>query len=101
MRKPRIGLTLILLAAAACALSLPDRAALALKAGTGAGGATDGPCMAMFHECLRGCGPPGSNPACEKYCEEQVLARCKAGAAVKGRAVSPGAAKGTVKSPSQ
>ncbi len=99
MRKPRIGLTLVLLAAAACALSLPDRAALALKAG--AGGATDGPCMEMFHECLMGCGPPGTNPACEKYCEEQVLARCKAGAAVKGRAASPGAAKGTVKSPSQ
>ncbi len=101
MRKPRIGLTLVLLAAVACALSLPDRAALALKAGAGADDTTSGPCMEMFHECLRGCGPPGSNLGCQKYCEEQVLARCKAGAAVKGRAVSPGAAKGTVKSPSQ
>ena len=56
-------------------------------------------CTERFHECLLGCGPkPGSNPACEKYCEEQVLAKCKgSGASVKGKAVTPRAVKGGVK----
>lgn len=93
MRKPRIGLTLLL--AATCAVSFPDRAALALKA-TGSG-TSDGACTEMFHECLRGCGPPGSNLACEKYCEEQVLAKCKAGGAARGSVVKPGTVKPGIK----
>jgi hypothetical protein len=54
-------------------------------------------CTENFHECLRGCGAPGSNPACERWCEENVLAKCKAGAAAKGGAVKPGAVKPSVK----
>ena len=67
----------------------------ALKSNNSSGDA----CTEAFHECLRGCGPkPGSNLACEKYCEEQVLAKCKgSGASVKGKAVAPGAVKGGIK----
>jgi hypothetical protein len=44
-------------------------------------------CTEKFHECLLGCGPPGSNLGCEKWCEETVLAPCKGGgaAAIKRR----------------
>jgi hypothetical protein len=38
-------------------------------------------CTEKFHECLQGCGPPGSNLGCEKWCEERVLAPCKGGGA--------------------
>jgi hypothetical protein len=90
-RKPRTILTILILAIA-CGSLLPHREALALKAG--ANGTTTGgdACTEMFHDCLRGCGSPGSNPACEKYCEEQVFAKCKgSSAAIRGRTVSPGA----------
>jgi hypothetical protein len=96
MGKPKINLLVLTIVAAACAISLAGRGAMALKAG--AGGTSGGPCMESFYECLRGCGPtPGSNPACEKYCEEQVLAKCKGPAAAKGRVTTPGAVKGGVK----
>jgi len=80
MRKP------LWLAAALLLAALPAQA-VQRGAGTSSGDA----CTEMFHECLQGCGAPGSNPACQKYCEEQVLARCKAGGAVKGMTVKPGA----------
>jgi len=73
------------------ALSLAVTPARAVQHGTG--DASSGSCTEMFHDCLRGCGSPGSNPNCERYCEEQVLARCKAGAAAKGSAIKPGAVK--------
>jgi hypothetical protein len=34
-------------------------------------------CTEKFRDCLRGCGSPGSNPACERWCEEMVLGPCK------------------------
>lgn len=101
MRK--IGLIVVSSVAALAALSLAGREAAALRAG--AGGAADGACMEAFQECQRGCGPSPStaNPACLKYCEEQVLARCKAGggAAAKGQTIAPGAVKGGVKARAQ
>lgn len=64
----------------------------------GTGEASSGSCTEAFHDCLRGCGSPGSNPACERYCEEQVLARCKAGgAAAKGRVTKPGTVRPGIK----
>jgi hypothetical protein len=54
-------------------------------------------CTEKFHDCLRGCGSPGSNPTCEKWCEETVLGPCKGpgAAAIKPKGtkklnVSPG-----------
>ena len=74
------------------ALALAVTPARAVQHGTG--DASSGSCTEMFHDCLRGCGSPGSNLACERYCEEQVLARCKAGgAAAKGSVIKPGAVR--------
>jgi hypothetical protein len=78
----------------AAAMLLTTAPAQAMQRGSVSGDA----CTEMFHECLRGCGPPGSNPPCETYCEEQVLAKCRgSGAAAKGNAVKPGAVQGGVK----
>jgi hypothetical protein len=90
MRKPSSGPIIPVLLVALAALAAASDEALAVKAG-GAGTSSDGACMEQFHECQRGCGPSPStaNPACLKYCEEQVLAKCKAGggggAAMKGK----------------
>jgi hypothetical protein len=88
----------LLLTAAAVLAATP---AHAVQNNTPTGGDA---CLEQFNECQRGCGPSPStaNPACMKYCEEQVLAKCRSGqgtgAAVKGR-VKPGAVQGgTVKS---
>jgi hypothetical protein len=67
---------------------------------TGSGAAAGDACLEMFYECQRGCGPtPGAaNPACIKYCEEQVLAKCRAGgSAAKGQSIKPGGVKGGIK----
>ncbi|HXG80078.1 MAG TPA: hypothetical protein VNJ31_12175 [Methyloceanibacter sp.] len=91
MRKGLLLASLILLAA------LP---AQAVQRGTGTG--SDDACTEMFHECLRGCGAPGSNLPCQRYCEEEVLARCRAGGAAKGVTVKPGIVKPQIKTaPSQ
>jgi hypothetical protein len=96
MLKPRIGLFVLI---GLSALAVAAENAMALKATES--GTSDGACTEMFHECLRGCGPPGSNLACEKYCEEQVLAKCKAGGAARGSAVKPGTAKPGIKAAPQ
>jgi hypothetical protein len=49
------------------------------------GGASSGQCHEKFRECLMGCGAPGSNPQCQRYCEEVVLAKCQGA----GRASRP------------
>jgi hypothetical protein len=99
MRKSRVNLIVLMLVGTACAVWLPERAAMALKAGEG--GTTGDACTEMFHECQRGCGPSPStaNPGCMRYCEEEVLAKCKAGgAAAKGQTIKPGVGvKGGVK----
>ena len=82
------------------ALVLAAAPVQAMQRDTG-GGASDGACTEKFHECLRGCGPSGSDPECERYCEVRVLARCRAGAAIKGSAVKPGAVKGGMKAPTR
>ncbi|MGH6736494.1 MAG: hypothetical protein ACRECX_10510 [Methyloceanibacter sp.] len=92
MRKLKIGLIVLTSVATACAVSLAGREAFAVKAG-GAGTSGDA-CMEAFNECQRGCGPSPStaNPSCMRYCEEEVLAKCKAGggSATKGQTIKPG-----------
>jgi hypothetical protein len=97
VRKPQFGLTLLTIVSAACLLAGAAGEAWAVKAG-GTGG-TDGACLEAFHECQRGCGPSPStaNPACLRYCEEEVLAKCKAGGGGGAAAVKGGIAKPTVK----
>jgi hypothetical protein len=98
MRIPRPCLIAFALVATASAVALSDRDANATKAG--GVGETDGACLEKFHECQRGCGPsPGTaDPQCMRYCEEQVLARCRAGgAALKSQAIKPGAVNGGLK----
>jgi hypothetical protein len=82
---------LLFLAPVALLAVAPVDEAMALKAG--AGGTSGDACMEAFQECQRGCGPSPStaNPDCMRYCEEEVLAKCKAGgAAAKGQTIKPG-----------
>ena len=94
---------LLLLAPVALLAAAQVDEAMALKAGEG--GTTGDACTEMFHECQRGCGPSPStaNPGCMRYCEEEVLAKCKAGgAAAKGQMIKPGVGvKGGVKTAPQ
>ena len=84
---------IILMLVVAVAVSLPCHEATALQAG-GVGTTGEDACTEKLYECMRACGPPGANPPCERYCQEEVFQKCKStGAAIKGRPVtrSPGA----------
>jgi len=96
MRIPRPCLIAFVLVVTASAVALPNRGAMATKAGD----APSGECMEKFNECQRGCGstPATVNPACMRYCQEQVLEKCKSGgAALRSQTIKPGAVNGGLK----
>jgi len=96
MRTPRPCLIALLLVVTSSAVAFPDRSATATKAG----GPTGDACLEKFNECQRGCGPSPStaDPQCMRYCQEQVLEKCKSGgSAVKSQTIKPGAVNGGLK----
>jgi len=85
-----------MLVVTASAVALPERSANATKADD----APSGTCMEKFNECQRGCGPTPStaDPQCMRYCQEQVLEKCKSGgASIKSQTIKPGAVNGGLK----
>jgi len=92
MHRRVLNLTMLALVIAFGVL-LPRHEALAVSAG-GVGTTGEDACTEKLYECMRSCGHPGSNPACERYCQEEVFKKCRGtGAAIEGKPVirSPGA----------